>query len=258
MARICKILKNIIFTLVAGSILLHPASVNGKEWGKIMSAPEKTNIRAARSINAKITGRLDAGDRVRADFLKDGWYAVFAPDEKKRVKSRARGYVYAPRLAAVPVPAASKKTEQKTESLSQKTQTAPPSPSAPDSPKEPPLEIKNITVKFEPAGHEKIFIDFSRDVAPELFSIEGKAPRIVIDIKNVSSVRKGLTRIDVPGKLIRQIRSSLDHASRQLRIVVDLSPSISYEVEPIFYKAEKIYMLDISEAPADQKRGSSD
>ena len=248
MARICKILKNLILTLVAGLILLHPASGIGKEWGRIMSAPEKTNIRAARSIRAKITGRLNAGDRVRADFLKDGWYAVFAPDAQKRVKSRARGYVHASRLTAVPVPAASKKTDRKTESLSQETQAAPASR------KEPPLEVKNIAVKFEPAGHEKVFIDFNRDVAPELSSIEGKDPRIVIDIKNVSSVRQGLTRINVRGKLIRQIRSSLDHASRQLRIVVDLSPSISYEVEPAFYKAEKIYVLDISAASVDQKK----
>ncbi|PKN60882.1 MAG: hypothetical protein CVU53_00780 [Deltaproteobacteria bacterium HGW-Deltaproteobacteria-11] len=241
-------MKNLILTLGTGLILLHPATGYGQEWGRIMSAPEKTNIRAARSIHAKISGRLNAGDRVRVDFLRDGWYAVFAPDEQKRVESRARGYIYAPRLTAVPVPAASKKTDRKTKSLSQET------PTAPASRKEPPLEVKNIAVKFEPAGHEKVFIDFNRDVAPELFSIEGKDPRIVIDIKNVSSVRQGLTRINVRGKLIRQIRSSLDHASRQLRIVVDLSPSISYEVEPTFYRAEKMYVLDISAASVDQKK----
>jgi hypothetical protein len=106
MARICKILKNSL-TLVAGLILLHPASGTGQEWGRIMSATEKTNIRVARSIEAKITGQLNAGDRVRADFLKDGWYAVFAPDELKRTESGARGYVFAQRLTAVPVPAAS-------------------------------------------------------------------------------------------------------------------------------------------------------
>lgn len=260
MAHICRKSKNLILTLVAGLLLLHPACATGQEWGRIMSAPEKTNIRAARSIEAKITGRLNPGDLVRADFLKDGWYAVFAPDELKRNESGARGYVFAPRLKAVPVPApaASKKTDRNIESRSQETPTAPPSSSAPASPKETPLEVKNITVKFEPAGHERVVIDFNRDAAPELFSIEGKEPRVVIDVVNVSSVRQGLTRIDVRGKLIRQIRSSLDHASRRLRIVVDLSPSVSYEVEPAFYRAEKIYVLDISSAPADQKKGSSD
>ena len=142
--------------------------------------------------------------------------------------------------------------DRKTESLSPEARTAQASI------KEPPLEVRNIAVKFEPAGHEQVFIDFSRDVAPDLFSIEGKDPRIVIDIKNVSSVRKGLSRIQVRGKLIRQIRSNLDYASRQLRIVVDLSPSMSYDVEPAFYRAEKIYVVDISEATVNQKKGSSD
>jgi hypothetical protein len=145
-------------------------------------------------------------------------------------------------------PASGTGQDRKTESLSQEARTTQ------SSIKEPPLEVKNIAVKFEPAGHEQVFIDFNRDVAPELFSIEGKDPRIVIDIKNVSSVRKGLSRIQVRGKLIRQIRSNLDYASRQLRIVVDLSPSMSYDVEPAFYRAEKIYVLDISEAPVNQKK----
>jgi hypothetical protein len=145
-------------------------------------------------------------------------------------------------------PAAGTGQDRKAESLSPETRTAAASR------REPSLEVKNIAVEFEPAGHEKVVIDFNRDVAPELFSIEGKDPRIVIDLKNVASVRKGLTRIQVRGKLIRQIRSNLDHASRRLRIVVDLSPAISYEVEPAFYTAEKKYVLEIAEAPVDQKK----
>lgn len=120
---------------------------------------------------------------------------------------------------------------------------------AANSRKEAPLMLRNISVKFGPAGHEKVFVEFNRDVTPETSSIGGKNPRIVIDIKNVLSLRQGLKKIDVQGKLVRQIRSNLDHASRQLRIVVDLALSRNYDVEPVFSKAEKIYMLDISEAP---------
>lgn len=121
-------------------------------------------------------------------------------------------------------------------------------------PREPALEVKNITVKFEADGREKVYIDFSGDAAPELSSIEGRDPRIVIDIRNVSSIRKGLTRIQVGGKMIRQVRSNLDYQARKLRIVVDLSPSLSYEVEPVFYRAEKIYVLDVRQAPVNQKK----
>lgn len=135
-----------------------------------------------------------------------------------------------------------------------KITTATETRTAANSRKEPPLLVRNIYVKFEPAGHEKVFIDFNRDVTPEISSIGGKDPRIVIDIKNVLSIRQGIKRIEVQGKLIRQVRSNLDHASRRLRIVVDLAPSRNYDVDPVFYKAEKIYMLDISEAPVDQKK----
>ena len=120
--------------------------------------------------------------------------------------------------------------------------------------KEAPLMLRNISVKFGPVGHERVFIEFNRDATPEISSIEGKDPRIVIDVKNVLSMRQGLKKVDVQGRLIRQIRSNLDYASRRLRIVVDLVPAKNYDVEPVFYRAEKIYVLNISEAPVDQKK----
>jgi hypothetical protein len=124
-----------------------------------------------------------------------------------------------------------------------------------------PLMLRNISAKFGPVGHEKIFIEFSRDVAPEsvasylsVSSIAGKDPRIVIDTKNVLSARQGLKRIEVQGRLVRQVRSNLDHASRRLRIVVDLVPSKHYDVKQVFYKAENTYMLDITEITTEDKR----
>jgi hypothetical protein len=120
--------------------------------------------------------------------------------------------------------------------------------------KEAPLMLRNISVKFGPEGHERVFIEFNREVTPEIFSIGGKDPRIVIDVKNVLSMRQGLKKVDVQGRLIRQVRSNLDYASRRLRIVVDLAPLKNYDVEPVFYRAEKIYMVDITEAPADPKK----
>jgi len=225
-----------------GVIPLYPASSPGEDWGKIMSAATKINIRADRSIQATIAGQLNAGDQVRCDFLKDGWYAVFALDEKERYEYKARGYVYAPLLVEVPASASDKAGGANAGSASTEIQTAL-SPK-----KEAPLIVKNITVKLEPAEHEKVQIDFNREVTPEMFTIEGKDPRIVIDISNILSIPQKLTRIKVEGKLIRQIRAALDRPSRKLRIVVDLTPSRHYEVEPVFYKAEKLYVLDISEA----------
>jgi hypothetical protein len=298
MAHIFNIYKYLILTLICGPILLFAATVNGQDWGRLMVAPEKTNIRATPSLRAKITGQLKPGERVRADFLKNGWYAVFDPEAKKRQKRRARGYVYAPRLVAADaseqkrvkkvkaIPARTRaengkpsppkiKTERRTTPEQAVTVPAPrqtASPAAapgmaqasrqepasssrqenvPSSHPEAGLTIKNISVQFEPAGHERVSIDFNQDAAPEIFSIEGTEPRIVIDIHNVQSIRPGLTRINARGRLVRQIRASLDHASRRLRIVVDLAPAMHYEVKPAFFQAEKIYLIDISNISSD-------
>lgn len=315
MAHIFNRFKYLCLILIFGSVPLVASPTAARDWGQLMVAPEKTNIRSDRSPRAKITGQLEAGERIRADFLKNGWYAVFDSKEKRRQERRARGYVYAPRLLAVASPArkllkkavtvpaqarhgkpasgkkpkAGTETSRSTagsasEDIQAEKQIAPeqaiPTPAPVPEPapatgrvtaqaslREPDATpqrentpsfhpeagatIKNISVKFGPAGHERVFVDFNQDVTPEIFSIEGEKPRIVLDISNVQSVRPGLTRIKTRGRLIRQIRSSLDAVSRRMRIVVDLAPAMNYKVEPAFYKLEKIYLLDISEASSD-------
>jgi len=72
-----------------------------KTWGQMMEAESRTNIRAKRFLSSGIKGRLEAGQKIKADFLEDDWYAVFAVDEAMRDESRALGYVYGPRLRPV-------------------------------------------------------------------------------------------------------------------------------------------------------------
>ncbi len=102
-----------------------------KKWGVLLTAPAKTNIRASRALNARLKGQLEAGQKVKGDFLENNWYAVFKADETVRDLGRSLGYVYAPRLTAVSIkenselptvpPAESKDTpaEKKSESMEQ-------------------------------------------------------------------------------------------------------------------------------------------
>ena len=78
-----------------------PKTADNKDWGVILYAKDKTNVRADRSIDSRIRSQLQPGQRVEADFLDDDWYAVFNVKEKKRDLKRTLGYVYAPRLFPV-------------------------------------------------------------------------------------------------------------------------------------------------------------
>lgn len=82
----------IIFSML--SVFIFDETAWAARWGKIMYPPLKANIRAMRTTNARLTGQLQAGERIRADFLKDSWYAL--------------GYVYAPLLQDPALPATPK------------------------------------------------------------------------------------------------------------------------------------------------------
>ncbi len=106
------------------------------------------------------------------------------------------------------------------------------------------LVVGDIQYEIEKNGTEKVCFGLNRFCSPKVFSIEGNNPKIVIDIKNVSSW-KGKSRIPVNALLIRQVRSHLHRAHNKLRIVLDLSPSMDYVVEPLYYKAEGVYCIAV-------------
>jgi hypothetical protein len=63
-----------------------------QEFGEIRVADRQMAVRAGRDKDAEFKRQLKTGQRVRVDFLEDGWFAVFDPDEKVRDLSRAWGF----------------------------------------------------------------------------------------------------------------------------------------------------------------------
>jgi len=228
-----------ILSLVVGIILSIFTISAAAEWGIIMYPRSKTTIRAKRSVKSKVKGQLNAGQPVKADFLRDSWYAVFKVTETRRSEARALGYVLASRLQgpgynAPGAPSHEEKSSgdvplKKTEMESLL------------------VEVKNITFKIVEDGKECIFIEFDRFYTPAISTIQGEAPRIVLGVTNVSSLRKEWAVIYVGGKLIRQIRSSMNPQTHVARIVLDMETSKDYYVNPVFYEKENTYSLEVFE-----------
>lgn len=210
------------------------------EWGTIMYPKHNTNIRAKRATASKLKGQLKTGQPVKADFLQDAWYAVFPVTQKQRNEKMAMGYVYAPLLIDKrgPNSPGSTASEEKsakdvplktmdTESLS--------------------VNVKNITFKVAGDGKELLFIEFDRFYTPRISGIEGKELRIILEIKNASSLRKDWVAINTGGNFIRQIRCSMDSQTGTALIVLDMAPEKDYFVSQAFYQKENMYSLEISE-----------
>ena len=207
------------------------------EWGTVMYAHQNTLIREKRSVKSRIKGRLAENQAVKADFFKNGWYAVFSLTEKKRKESKALGYVYKMRLSAD----RPKSVETIPENKKQEDVSA-------ESNQDLDVDVKNISLNIANNDNEKesIFIEFNRFYTPAISSIEGNEPRIVLDLENVSSFKKEWAMINVGGKYIKRIRSSMDPKTRKARIVLDLEPFKDYFIQPHFGKKENIYSLEVS------------
>jgi hypothetical protein len=130
---------------------------------------------------------------------------------------------------------------QENEEQSLRSNRAEPSPVKRD------LIVRNITFKTEPGSFERVLVELSRPASPALSSIEGKTPRVIADFKNVAAVKKGLTTIEVEGKMIRRIRTWLDKSTHNFRVVLDLEPGVDYFVNQTYIKAENLYVLDVQE-----------
>jgi hypothetical protein len=238
-ADVMQIKKWFKLIIIAGITISIAALAIAEEWGTIMYARPKTIIREKRSMNSAIKGRLGAGQAVKTDFLKDGWYAVFPLTETQRREDKALGYVNTTRLYSQPAkssttaPLGEKPSEDRAAISYDEENTS--------------IDVKNITYKLEDNGKEAILIEFNRFYTPAIFTIEGKSARIVLDIVNVSSFRKEWSVIDVGGKIIKRIRCSENPHTHMLRIVLDVEPSKDYQVQPAFSKRGNIYILGLSE-----------
>jgi hypothetical protein len=103
--------------------------------------------------------------------------------------------------------------------------------------------IKSIKYRSE-KDRENVLIASNTFFVPEILTFEDDKPRVVIDIKPVS-FWSGRYKTLVRGKLIRQIRTHLNPATKKLRIVLDLNPSENYFINQVFYEKKYTYCFEV-------------
>jgi tetratricopeptide (TPR) repeat protein len=109
------------------------------------------------------------------------------------------------------------------------------------------LTVKEIAFKVDHSGKETVAIMCNQVCIPDLFSLKGKKPRIVMDLKGVSSIEPKYRKIDTSGKFVKAIRSYLDNNSKQLRVVLDMYPSKYYIVHATQDQPLNAFSVEISE-----------
>jgi len=103
--------------------------------------------------------------------------------------------------------------------------------------------VKSIKLKTE-KDHEEVFIALNNFSIPEVQSLEGNKPRIVIDINHVASW-SGQYKMPINGNLIKQIRTYLHRDAEKLRIVLDLKYADDYIIDQTYDRKANIYSIAI-------------
>jgi hypothetical protein len=212
-------------------------TVSAAAWGKIMYPPLKANIRGKRTPNAKLVGQLQAGERIRADFLKDSWYAVFPLREKRRQEKYALGYVYAPLLNEL--------ESKRPPDVNTEPREGEPPPQPSDNPEN--VAIKGISLQQVQEGKELLLVEFDRFCIPSLSGFEGAEPEIVIRIDNVSSVASSFTVLDFNGQFIKRATSAWNPEDRTAHIRLAMEPAKNYFANPLFFQKGNTFCLEITE-----------
>jgi len=205
----------------------------------VMTPRITSNIRAARTTKAKIKGKLRPGDHIKADFLRNDWYAVFPLAEKEHREEKALGYVHASLL----IPAAESPGLSRPLGAGEKALPADPLPGT----KDPPVTVLNIRFQAAGDGHESLRIEFDRYYLPTLSGIEGKIPKIMIELRNARPIPTQWTNLDTKGRMIRWIYGRTDEKTQSAWIVLEMDPGRNYAVHPLYYEQDNAYVLDISE-----------
>ncbi|MGE4293733.1 MAG: SH3 domain-containing protein [Desulfovibrio sp.] len=77
------------FLLLAGSLAF------AGDWGKVMTPKTPLNVRQERTLASDRVTTIMPGEKIRADFLENDWYAIFRLDVTERKLSKALGFVKA-------------------------------------------------------------------------------------------------------------------------------------------------------------------
>lgn len=135
------------------------------EWGEIRQATQNLNVREKRSPKSEHVVTLAKGQRVKVDFINDGWGAIFNLNESVRDEKRAVGFANVKFLAPVKVedkPAVKTETEMPAAAGEIKggVATTPP-PAAPKlgvDPKRTPVQITSDRMIYDESGKVVSFV----------------------------------------------------------------------------------------------------
>ncbi|MDD2463265.1 MAG: AMIN domain-containing protein [Desulfobulbus sp.] len=162
-----------------------------------------------------------------------------------------------------------KKTESKTSTTTPTVQEAKPDQAVPKSvaSQEPPPEAASESssepetvaapvksdpelesIKFDPSSPkgEMVMFKLNGFFPPSVHGVEEGIPRVICDFNNTKLTGSTKKLIKTEGKFVRSIRTSKTKKPEKVRVVIDLEPNRSYDLQQVFFKDDNLFVIIVN------------
>lgn len=103
--------------------------------------------------------------------------------------------------------------------------------------------LNSISFEKSPEKGEKVLFQVDNFRPPVIFGIEEGTPTIVCDFLEATPVTGLAETIQTQGDYIRKIRVEPNAKARKTRVVLELIPNQHYDLQQIYFKEERLYIL---------------
>lgn len=105
-------------------------------------------------------------------------------------------------------------------------------------------------VKFDatsPKG-EMVLFKLNGFHPPAVHGVEEGIPRVICDFNNTKLIDsgKGKNTIKTNGKFVKVIRTSTTKKPEKVRVVIDLEPNRSYDLQQVFFKEDNLFVIIVN------------
>ncbi|MGE4560502.1 MAG: AMIN domain-containing protein [Desulfobulbus sp.] len=107
-------------------------------------------------------------------------------------------------------------------------------------------ELKSI--KFDPASPkgEMVLFKLNGFFPPSVHGVEEGIPRVICDFNNTKLTGSAKNRIKTQGKYVKTIRTSTTKKPAKVRVVIDLEPNRSYDLQQVFFKDDDLFVIIVN------------
>ncbi len=120
-------------------------------------------------------------------------------------------------------------------------ETTAPAPAAPAGPM-----LESVTFDGKSPKGEMVLFKLNTFHPPEVHGVEQGIPRVICDFKDTRLADSAQNLIKTDGQHVKVIRLSKTVKPEKVRVVLDLEPNRSYDLQQVFFKEDNLFVIIVN------------